>query len=86
MITIQIAPDFEDCRIIGNRIEGTMKDGTVYIYKAPKGTTFDRRDQFATKQAFRQAIGLSSKTHQAEWLLNDYLSIKGNFFVKEPKK
>lgn len=85
MRTIQIAPSKEDVHIRGNRIEGKMKDGTTYVYKAPEGDFFARRDQNAVKAAFCQAIALSSKSYQAENLLNDYLKVKGQFFVKNPK-
>lgn len=82
MKTIQIAPHREDCTITDTRITGTM-NGKTYVFQLANGDTFNLDQADAFISCFQQAIALSSKTSQAEWLLNTHLGITGaKFYIQ----
>lgn len=70
---IKIAPDTEEIQVTEDRIHTDWNGGITYT--AP-GLTSKYTEDFL-KSAFQQAIALSSRLHQMEYLLNDYLGTEG---------
>lgn len=83
MRTIQIAPYKEDCKIVGNKVVGTM-DGRTFVFELPErvGMPKDEAIRQTMINNFCEAIALSSKPWQVEWILNEHWSIKGGKFYE----
>lgn len=83
MKTIQIAPYKEDCRIEGKKVIGTMS-GRTFVFELPTNVGMPRakaiRDTMINN--FREAIALSSKAWQVEYLLNNHWNIEGGKFYE----
>lgn len=81
MKTIQIAPYKEDCRIVGNKIIGTMA-GRTFVFEIPREyEVYSYQHEYLIK-GFCEAIALCSKQRQVEDLLNNYWQIKGGQFYE----
>ena len=82
MKVIQIAPHRNDCKVVGNTIEGRM-DGRVFRFEIPSEYEVYSYQHEYLINTFRQAIALSSKPWQVEQLLNDHWGIKGGKFSEQ---
>lgn len=84
MKTIQIAPYTKDCKIIGNKVTGTMC-GRVFVFEIPDN--YRMPEDEATRRSmiknFCEAIALSSKPWQVEGLLNTHWHISGGKFYEK---
>lgn len=81
MKTIQIAPYRKDCKVIGHKIIGTMGCRT-FVFEIPREYEVYSYQHEHLINGFCEAIALSSKPGQVEWLLNDYWQIKGGKFYE----
>ena len=82
MKTIQIAPHRNDCRVVDNKVTGTM-DGRTFVYEIPSEYEISEDAHNALISTFREAIALSSKPWQVESLMNDFWGIEGGRFYEE---
>ncbi len=82
MKVIQIAPHRNDCKVVGNKVIGTM-DGRTFIYSIPNEYEISEDAHDALINTFRQAIGLCSKPWQVTEILNNYWNISGGMFYEE---
>ena len=83
MKTIQIAPNKEDCKIIGHSVTGTM-DGRVFVFELPERVRMpeDEATRATMVSNFCEAIALCSKPWQIEDVLNRHWGIKGGKFYE----
>ncbi len=82
MKTIQIAPYERDCRVVGNKIMGTMGKRT-FVFEIPSEYEVYSYQHEWLIHNFCEAIALCSKPWQVEQLLNDHWGIKGGKFYEK---
>ena len=82
MKVIQLAPHRNDCRVVDNKVIGTM-DGRTFVYEIPAEYEIGEDIHDSLISTFCEAIALSSKPWQVEQLLNDHWGIKGGKFSEQ---
>lgn len=82
MKTIQIAPYKKDCKVVGNKIIGTMS-GRTFVFEIPREYEVYSYQHEHLINGFCGAIALSSKPWQVEQLLNEHFGISGGKFYEK---
>jgi len=82
MKTIKIAPDASECRVVGNEVIGEF-NGRTLVYQIPSDIEVYAYQHANLIENFRAAIAMSSRSWQAERMLNEHYGINGKFYEKQ---